>query len=61
MTKEDSLSKEKQPGNIFQFAQNKHYYDSLDSVEVLRNEQPQYFEPKGIIDDGESDTMLRIN
>ena len=40
MIKEDKQS-EKQIGNIYQFAQNKHYYDSLDSIDILRNDRPR--------------------
>lgn len=45
-------------GNIFKFAQNKSYFDSLESVEILRNEQPHFIDPR---DGDESETMIRAN
>jgi hypothetical protein len=44
-------------GNIYKFANNKCYFDSLESVEILRNEQPHFVDPG----DDESDQMRRIN
>lgn len=31
-------------GNIYKFNQNRNYYDSLESVEICRNEPPEYIE-----------------
>ena len=44
-----------QIGNIYKFNQNRNYYDSLESVEVLRNEQPEFIEDQ--ISQGESKQM----
>ena len=33
-------TKTAEPVGLFKFAQNRNYYDSLESVEVLRNKQP---------------------
>lgn len=33
-----------QIGNIYKYNQNRKYYDSLESVEILRNQPPEYIE-----------------
>lgn len=40
----NDLSNALQIGNIYKFNQNRNYYDSLESLEILRNEQPEYIE-----------------
>lgn len=29
-------------GNVYKFSQNRNFYDSLDSIEIYRNEEPEY-------------------
>lgn len=43
-------------GNIFKMPLNKHYFDSLESVEILRNEQPRFVDQG----DDDSDQMKRM-
>ena len=33
-------------GDIYMFNQNRNYYDSLESIEILRNHQPYFIDPK---------------
>ena len=40
-----NLTQKVEEGNIYKFGQSKPYFDSLDSVEIVRNEQPHYFDP----------------
>jgi len=36
------LGEDMNGGNIYKFPQNRSYFDSLDSFEVVRDEQPQF-------------------
>ena len=38
-------------GNIYSFPQNRHYYDSLDSVEVIRAKDPYMMDTQDDNDD----------
>ena len=42
-----------QIGNIYKFNSNRNYYDSLESIEILRNQPPEYIEDGESGDDGQ--------
>lgn len=41
---ENEMENALQIGNIYKFNQNRNYYDSLESIEILRNQPPEYIE-----------------
>lgn len=40
-------------GNVYKFSQNRNFYDSLDSIEIYRNEEPEYVTQNEPINDAQ--------